>query len=134
MIQKTCCVCQISKPLIEFGIHSSRRDGRQTYCKVCAKSEQTRWYYQRKHGISLDERDYLLEQQNGKCAICGLEINFSVSGRGSKTGEDAVLDHCHESKELRGVLCGHCNTGLGAFKDSPDTLYNAIEYLIKFEQ
>ena len=40
------------------------------------------------------------------------------------------LDHCHDSKKIRGILCGHCNTGLGAFKDDISRLNAAIEYLI----
>lgn len=42
-------------------------------------------------------------------------------------------DHCHESGQLRGFLCLHCNTGLGHFKDDPRLLRRAARYLIKFK-
>jgi len=42
-------------------------------------------------------------------------------------------DHCHESGQLHGFLCLHCNTGLGHFKDGPRLLRRAARYLIKFK-
>jgi recombination endonuclease VII len=39
------------------------------------------------------------------------------------------LDHCHTKKMFRGWLCGHCNIGLGMFKDNADVLRRAITYL-----
>jgi len=40
-----------------------------------------------------------------------------------------VVDHCHETGAVRGFLCKPCNTGLGHFRDNPDVLANAIQYL-----
>ena len=91
---KTCCVCKKIKSLDQFGSHANRRDGKQTYCKDCAKGEQTKWYYARKHKISLEERDDLLKKQDNKCAICGDYIEFHDGVRGSRTGDSAVIDHC----------------------------------------
>lgn len=58
----------------------------------------------------------LIETQKGRCAIC------------SRT-EDLVLDHCHETRRVRGVLCSECNRGLGFFRDDPRRLVRAIRYL-----
>lgn len=69
-----------------------------------------------KYGISVENYNWLLEEQDGKCKICG-----------NKT--DLVIDHCHKSTRVRGLLCNQCNTGLGCFKDNPDFLTCAIEYL-----
>jgi hypothetical protein len=128
---KNCCVCKLRKPLTSFGSHQGRKDGKQTYCKSCSKQEQTRWYYKRKYGITLEQRDALLKAQNDICAICNTPIIFDDGTRGSRTGESACLDHCHGEGHIRGVLCGHCNTGLGAFKDNVAALSIAISYLLK---
>lgn len=39
------------------------------------------------------------------------------------------VDHCHDKKKVRGMLCNNCNTGLGYFKDDTTRLQRAIDYL-----
>ena len=56
---------------------------------------------------------------NERCAICG---DLPGTRRHS-------LDHCHVSGRMRGVLCNHCNSGLGFFRDDPRILQLAIDYL-----
>jgi hypothetical protein len=129
---KTCYVCKTEKHESEFGPNRSRADKLQNYCKQCAKIKQTEWYYGRKHKISLDERNAMLVKANGKCEICAKTIQFEDMIRENKnTSDAAVVDHCHESKKVRGILCGACNTGLGSFKDNPFFLESAVEYLLR---
>ncbi|WP_088962197.1 endonuclease domain-containing protein [Micromonospora purpureochromogenes] len=40
-----------------------------------------------------------------------------------------VVDHCRSSKRVRGLLCTGCNSALGHFRDSPETLTAALRYL-----
>lgn len=54
------------------------------------------------------------------CAICG------SAPKGKKV---LALDHCHDSGELRGLLCFACNVGLGFFRDNIKNLASAIKYL-----
>jgi hypothetical protein len=42
---------------------------------------------------------------------------------------DLVLDHCHATNTLRGVLCNACNSGLGNFRDNPTLMVSAMGYL-----
>jgi Recombination endonuclease VII len=64
----------------------------------------------------------LLAAQENRCAICG-----SQGENGVRKG--LVLDHDHATGCIRGMLCLQCNSGLGQFRDSPELLAAAIQYL-----
>ena len=66
--------------------------------------------------------DSMLESQNGVCKIC----NSSETGRGDQW---FVVDHCHKTNKIRGLLCNTCNRALGLFKDDISYLEQAIHYL-----
>lgn len=78
----------------------------------------------RQFGITQEDYDKILQEQDGKCAICGVERN------GSK--ENFCVDHDHETGKVRGLLCTKCNLGIGKMKDSPDLLRKAAKYLDSF--
>lgn len=59
----------------------------------------------------------LFEKQRGLCGIC-----HELMTR-------PLLDHNHETMEVRGLLCSKCNVGLGQFKDNPALLLAALQYL-----
>ena len=61
-----------------------------------------------------------------ECDICHMPISFDSQSDGQMK---AVVDHCHDSGVVRGVLCGNCNTGLGYADDNIEILYEMIEYL-----
>lgn len=80
----------------------------------------------RKHTLTkynLTSEDYIaiLESQNNSCAICQKSQNDELT--------PFKIDHNHETKEVRGLLCNSCNAGLGFFKDNIDNINAAIEYL-----
>ena len=77
--------------------------------------------YMRQYGITVEEYDVLYEEQNRGCAIC-----FAPTGSNNKR---LAVDHNHETGEVRGLLCDDCNIGLGKFKDNPNLLDTAINYL-----
>lgn len=72
---------------------------------------------------NLTRADYqaLRELQNDSCAICGIHQDDC---KGS-----LHIDHCHITRKVRGLLCRHCNQGLGHFRDSKERLIAAITYL-----
>lgn len=45
------------------------------------------------------------------------------------SGESLRIDHDHVTKAVRGLLCEDCNIGLGRFKDDPELMAKAIEYV-----
>lgn len=75
------------------------------------------------HGIDLDEYDSLLVAQDNKCGICGKQHAYYPRKL------RLVVDHCHATKTIRGLLCSRCNVGLGQLGDSLDGVLAAAEYL-----
>ena len=58
------------------------------------------------YGITPRQVLDMLASQDANCAIC--ETTF----------EDVrwVVDHCHKTGEVRGLLCSRCNTWLGTYE------------------
>ncbi len=89
--------------------------------------EQRRQYQLRsQYGIDMADYDNMLASQGGCCAIC------RVDEPGVKRKYFSV-DHCHDTGEVRGLLCTQCNSGLGLFKDDLDILESAVGYLSRFK-
>ncbi len=76
-----------------------------------------------RYGLTPQQYNEMLEQQNFKCKICGAEKS------GSKRADRLFVDHCHKTNKVRGLLCQHCNMSLGGFRDNPDLLQRASQYL-----
>ena len=77
----------------------------------------------RRYGISHEEFRAMLMAQKHCCAIC--QIHMEEKER------DANVDHNHKTKKTRGLLCRLCNVGIGHFRDSPELLRAAAEYIEK---
>lgn len=75
------------------------------------------------YGLTLEEYETLLTQQQGLCAIC--RRPSPATDRGGRL----AVDHDHKTGEVRGLLCTSCNTGLGAFREDPDLFMAAVQYL-----
>lgn len=79
------------------------------------------------YGITLEQAEQYMITQWGRCAICTTHIEFGHEERKHK----ACVDHDHETGFVRGLLCSPCNVSLGGFKDDPEVLRAAAEYLEK---
>jgi hypothetical protein len=128
MDTRTCRLCREDKALDEFyeaPFHVFRE------CKVCLIKEESRRRraekLKAKYGMTLDDYDAMLEDQQGRCAICGL----TPAEAGHKGKHEGILfiDHDHETGKVRKLLCRDCNFGLGFFHDSPERLEAAARYL-----
>lgn len=75
------------------------------------------------YGITQSDWDVLHAAQNGSCAICG-----ATGGWRANAGR-LVVDHCHNTNQVRGLLCPSCNRGLGQFEDDPERLRQAARYI-----
>jgi hypothetical protein len=79
-----------------------------------------------RYGITEAQFNEMNENQGGLCAICR-RPNLN----GFKGTKGLYVDHCHETKKVRGLLCNHCNRALGLLGDSIESLERAILYLKK---
>ena len=133
---KECVVCTIPKDLNEYHSNKSSEDGKVNTCKACKKErdrvnraspeskDKRRWdNLMQRYGITKEEYLSMFQEQEGCCKIC------SASQLDLK--RPLVVDHCHSSMKVRGLLCDNCNNGLGKFKDNLQFLNNAMEYLIQ---
>jgi len=77
-------------------------------------------HLQKTYGISLVEFERRSEDQLGLCAIC------------LRAKKRLVVDHCHQTGKIRGLLCVSCNRGLGYLCDQPAVIRSAALYLEKF--
>lgn len=104
--------------------HISRSyESRKRHQPVSSRwQSQRESFLRRKYGIGLVDYDQMLEAQKGLCAIC-----LSPDSRNGNRG--MVVDHDHATGQVRGLLCGTCNTALGKFRDNPAILRSAISYL-----
>lgn len=135
---KYCPRCKQTKQSDEFIPVQSRKDGLAGYCRKCANERKMEYYYNEgrgrdaekmrkrrqrwgKLGITAADVNELLKQQDFLCPLCKRHLTL----------EDFVVDHCHETNHVRGILHKVCNLGLGGFEDNIEFLQNAIEYLRK---
>jgi len=70
-----------------------------------------------KYGITEEEYQTMLSAQDDRCAICRDEM------------DPPHVDHCHETGDVRGLLCVRCNNGLGFFRDNAEALVKAALYV-----
>lgn len=80
------------------------------------------WNLRRRYGITHQQYETMLAAQGGVCAICG-------SGEPGANKKFFSVDHDHKTGKLRSLLCDFCNNGLAKFKERPDVLRLAAEYL-----
>lgn len=139
---KVCTGCGNAKNLSEFYNSAASKDRKSYRCKDCDKlarqayhekhpervktkhrNNRRRWAY----GLSEADFDALFEAQSGKCAICSVELDQGF-GRHHKPNK-LVVDHCHKTGKVRGLLCTMCNKGIGLLKDDPTLLRIASSYL-----
>jgi len=123
---KWCPDCSTVKPLAEFVRNASSQSGWSAYCKPChnerGKASKDKvggsrtYHLKRRYGISAEDADAMLAEQGGLCAIC-------------RSAPAVHVDHDHATGGVRALLCFNCNGGLGQFKDDPEVLRSAADYV-----
>ena len=101
-------------------------------CGDCARKIKLDRYYNKKYGVSYYTILTMFKRQKERCKICGIQLKLP-SDKHSKVEKKACVDHCHDSGDVRGILCNTCNTGLGALGDTKESLAKALKYLEEIE-
>ncbi len=143
---KKCGACKFIKPTSDFyTLRTSEKTGKIWWDSICKECRKVRsGEYQKKNLKKIADRNRLpknreksrkrfllkkygvgdfqamMDRQGGNCAIC--RMPFDGARRPN-------VDHDHKSGKTRGLLCVHCNFGLGSFMDNQDVLHAAIAYL-----
>jgi hypothetical protein len=135
---RTCTVCAEEKPLGEFWLSKTYRNGRQPRCNPCRieagkvnyriraadgrhQVASRRTHLRRKYGITIEEYEARVTVQGGRCAVCG------------KSGGQLMVDHDHGTGAVRELLCNGCNCALGHAGDDAETLRKLALYLEKHQ-
>jgi hypothetical protein len=91
-------------------------------CHTCANLKTN-------YNITTPERDAMGDKVNWICTVCQTPMRRVPAGNKSRTKHDAVVDHCHYTGKIRGLICSTCNRGIGLLNDDIKTLERAMEYL-----
>lgn len=97
------------------------------------KATSAKWYAENKgraaktgrvnklkaYGLTEDQFTQMLINQRGLCLVCDLPM------------DQPVVDHNHQTGEVRGLLHRTCNAALGLLMDSPEVLRRAAQYLTR---
>lgn len=127
-----CSKCKKDLPKSHFNKWNKVSRGYQYYCKECNRKGRAKYYcsetnsrYKKRHKYNLSEEDLDVLESVSNCDICGNEVLWSPSERSKK----AYIDHCHDTGEVRGVLCMHCNTSIGKLGDDIESIEHVLNYM-----
>ena len=95
------------------------------YCPMHYYRPRKRLY---RYGLTVEAFEQLLARQGGRCAICRTDTPSGAKGVGW------CVDHDHVTGQLRGILCGSCNSGLGMLQDDPEIIAVALRYVREHRQ
>lgn len=112
LVLQKCPKCDTTKTGAEFN-KGSRASGLSAYCKGCSYIS----HVCRTYKISWDAYLEMVERANGLCEMCG-ELPTRL-----------VVDHDHDTNEVRGLICDPCNHFLGMIETKPNIQLRADTYL-----
>lgn len=124
--RKRCSVCAGFFPEDQFYKGKSTVDGLCSACIPCTKTQSIKSQY----GLPKEAVEAMLLAQGNACSICRTPF-------GTEFATTPHVDHDHRCCPgnkacgdcVRGLLCHHCNVGLGKFYDNPALLMQAVAYL-----
>lgn len=96
------------------------------YCsEECSRNGLRNAYLKRNYSISIEDYNEMLLLQEDRCKICYGE-GFTMADHHKIK---LVVDHCHETGTIRGLLCHNCNRALGLLQEDSEVIKNALDYV-----
>ena len=83
--------------------------------------------FKKRNKITIETYNQMLVEHNHVCRICK-HPETKIDYRNNNHVRLCV-DHCHETGNIRGLLCSRCNIALGCFDDSLIVIKSAVKYL-----
>ena len=133
-----CSKCGTLKITLKNGasrcVPCHRRQGREYYrTSEYRRTLQRQSYVLRRYGLSMNELEQLLIEQNSSCAICGKHWRSCLPAKHTPYEKNFLhylcIDHDHKTKRVRGLLCNGCNAGIGFFEEDDVRLASAARYV-----
>ena len=121
MTHQECRFCHETKPLDAFPNNKRYPNNKDNRCRECMKDYTKENKIRRQRAID----DGIL-YEGAECPIC---LTTTTMDYKKSMKHFAVVDHCHETGETRGVLCSTCNGAIGKIGDSLQAAERAVEYL-----
>lgn len=129
LYRKACSKCGLTKPLEQFYRSVKNKDGRQSWCKKCAKAERGAHYRRNPERERRNKRaaksallKWYVEFKSGKaCTVCGghfhhTALHWHHRDRAEKTASvgDLLADGCSRSLialeiEKCDLVCANCH-------------------------
>ena len=98
----------------------------ELYCSdACKDIGVVDAYLMRSYGINTTDYNNMLTKQNGLCALCKTE-GFTMAKHHKVK---LVVDHCHKTGVVRGLLCHNCNRALGLLQDNPEVIRRCADWV-----
>lgn len=124
-IRRTCSKCKRWKPPKGYMNKYNKTEAHKKAFKKYKNSERgkrkTREHILKRHNMTLEEYDKLIEQQNHVCFLCGEP----------EIGKRLAVDHNHKTGKVRGLLCQQCNCCIGFIENRGLSIKDIQKYLEK---
>ena len=123
---KFCPDCGHERPIDDFHVSRTARDGRQGYCRKHQKRRAVEcgWRRQGIRGMTWSRFVAMKSERHNRCDICG-----RTPAEAGHPDKELAVDHDKQNGEVRGLLCNCCNPGIGMMADDLVVLRAAIAYL-----
>jgi hypothetical protein len=155
-MEKICNRCGEPKEADQFHKRTASKDGLQSHCKDCGRTQQTEWRAANperareivKKSHTPERRERYNQSRNAtqrwdhirrRYGVTQEEYQRRFEEQGGRCAicsiatDELQVDHCHETSVVRGLLCSSCNRAIGLLGDTLEALERAVAYLRRAE-